>query len=127
MLINRQRELPVFFTLYLSAVCITFFFDPFHFLFLCRWLETLSRLRDEESEVMKNVPGWKPGTWYGEPIYFTLPQDKWWDPTDQEIYAQSRWTDKINHFWFNRMEGTSAPHWYDKYIPEIIKDWQKIA
>lgn len=28
---------------------------------------------------MKNVPGWKTGTWYGEPVYFTL-GDKWWDP-----------------------------------------------
>lgn len=28
---------------------------------------------------MKDVPGWKTGTWYGEPIYFTL-GDKWWEP-----------------------------------------------
>lgn len=28
---------------------------------------------------MKDVPGWKTGTWYGEPVYFTL-GDKWWDP-----------------------------------------------
>lgn len=29
---------------------------------------------------MKDVPGWVTGTWYGEPVYFTL-GEKWWDPT----------------------------------------------
>ncbi|KAJ1374698.1 hypothetical protein KIN20_037448 [Parelaphostrongylus tenuis] len=37
---------------------------------------------------MKGVPGWKTGTWYGEPVYFTL-GDKWWDPEAYEIYAHS--------------------------------------
>lgn len=32
-----------------------------------------------EKDLMKNVPGWKAGTWYGEPIYFTL-GDNWIEP-----------------------------------------------
>lgn len=33
-----------------------------------------------EKELMKDVPGWKVGTWYGEPVYFTLGED-WIEPT----------------------------------------------
>lgn len=44
------------------------------------WLRLLKKNRDLENEVMKDVPGWKTGTWYGEPVYFTL-GDKWWDPS----------------------------------------------
>lgn len=32
-------------------------------------------LRDEERELMKDHPGWKHATLYGEPIYKTLPKD----------------------------------------------------
>ena len=44
-----------------------------------RVLRLVKRNRDLENELMKDVPGWKTGTWYGEPIYFTL-HDKWIEP-----------------------------------------------
>jgi len=33
------------------------------------YLKQLRANRDEENELMKNVPGWVTGTWYGEPVY----------------------------------------------------------
>lgn len=39
---------------------------------------------------MKNVKGWKVGTYYGEPIFHTLPEDHWWLPKIQEYYIHSR-------------------------------------
>lgn len=35
-------------------------------------LKHIRRCRDEESEVMKNVPGWKTGTLWGEPVYHNV-------------------------------------------------------
>lgn len=40
-----------------------------------KFLLHLRNLREEEKELMKNVPGWKYGTLYGEPIFKTLPKD----------------------------------------------------
>lgn len=51
----------------------------FHFSF--RWLRHVRKNRELENEIMKDVPGWVTGTWYGEPVYFTL-GEKWWDPTE---------------------------------------------
>ena len=36
---------------------------------------------------MANVEGWEVGTYYGEPIYKTVPQEKFVDPVVQEFYA----------------------------------------
>jgi len=33
------------------------------------YLKQLRANREEEEELMKNVPGWKTGTWFGEPVY----------------------------------------------------------
>ncbi|XP_017777945.1 PREDICTED: NADH dehydrogenase [ubiquinone] 1 alpha subcomplex subunit 13 [Nicrophorus vespilloides] len=55
------------------------------------FLKQLIRNRDEEADLMKNVPGWEVGTWYGEPIYKTtkiLPM-----PTMQEYYIHSNVND----------------------------------
>ncbi|KAF7635281.1 C34b2.8 [Meloidogyne graminicola] len=35
-------------------------------------LRIMKKNRELEKDLMKEVPGWKVGTWYGEPIYFTL-------------------------------------------------------
>lgn len=51
------------------------------------YLKQLRRNRDEEAKLMANVEGWKVGTWYGEPIFKTLPKDKWLDPSAEEFYA----------------------------------------
>lgn len=39
-----------------------------------RFLQHMRNQRDFERELMKDVPGWKVGTLYGEKIYKTLPQ-----------------------------------------------------
>jgi NADH dehydrogenase (ubiquinone) 1 alpha subcomplex subunit 13 len=54
----------------------------------CRFLKQLRRNRDEEAKLMANVPGWEVGTWYGEPIYKTLPPDTLVAPNIYEFYAQ---------------------------------------
>lgn len=44
------------------------------------FLKQLRINRDEEAKLMKNVPGWEVGTWYGEPIFKTLPKDELIEP-----------------------------------------------
>lgn len=76
------------------------------------FLRQLRRNRDEEAELMKNVPGWEVrasqtndgcllyilflylcqvGTWYGEPIFKTLPEDTLVTPIFKEFYAHADW------------------------------------
>lgn len=52
------------------------------------FLKQLRLNRDEEARLMKNVPGWKVGTWYGEPIFKTIPKDTLHEP---------RWIDFCAH------------------------------
>lgn len=40
-----------------------------------KFLSHLYNLREDERELMKDHPGWKVGTLYGEPIFKTLPKD----------------------------------------------------
>lgn len=49
------------------------------------YLKQLRRNRDEERELMKNVEGWKVGTWYGEPIYRLQKED---DPMFRPLFAE---------------------------------------
>lgn len=53
------------------------------------YLKQLRRNRDEEATLMANVPGWKVGTWYGEPIYKTKSADQFFDPTFKEFYVHT--------------------------------------
>uniref|UniRef100_A0A0N5C8A5 NADH dehydrogenase [ubiquinone] 1 alpha subcomplex subunit 13 n=1 Tax=Strongyloides papillosus TaxID=174720 RepID=A0A0N5C8A5_STREA len=86
------------------------------------WLRVLKKNRDLENEIMKDVPGWKTGTWYGEPVYFTL-GDKWWDPSIIEAYAHSDPSDmNTETFWSHHAEYT-APKFYDKYLPKWLLDY----
>lgn len=58
------------------------------------YLKQLRRNRDEERELMKNVEGWKVGTWYGEPIYKTgKPDDPLFQPTLYEYYIHAPYKD----------------------------------
>ncbi|VDM42363.1 unnamed protein product [Toxocara canis] len=83
------------------------------------WLRLLKKNRDLENEVMKDVPGWKTGTWYGEPVYFTL-GDKWWDPSMDEVFAHSEHhTLMKEHMWRHHSE-YAAPKFYDRWIPKFI-------
>ncbi len=57
----------------------------------------IRRNRDEENALMKNVPGWKTGTWFGEPVFKTNANfDKWVWPRFQDIYAHTRERDLTN-------------------------------
>lgn len=53
------------------------------------YLKQLRRNRDSEAELMVNVEGWKVGTWYGEPIYKTKPDDYLVEPRMYEYYVHS--------------------------------------
>lgn len=60
----------------------------------------MRRNRDEENELMKDVPGWVTGTWFGEPLYKTNPNfDKWIQPTFVETYAHTRSRDMNRHMY----------------------------
>lgn len=62
----------------------------------------LRRNRDEENELMKDVPGWVTGTWFGETIFKTNPNlDKWIEPTVIEAYSHVRPRD-TSKFYFDR-------------------------
>ncbi|CAG9768858.1 unnamed protein product [Ceutorhynchus assimilis] len=57
------------------------------------FLKQLRRNRDEERELMKNVPGWKVGTWYGEPVFVGPEADKFHNPSISEYYVHSSYKD----------------------------------
>lgn len=41
-----------------------------------KFLIHLKNLREEEKELMKDVPGWKLGTLFGEPVFKTIPKNE---------------------------------------------------
>ncbi|KAL1490803.1 hypothetical protein ABEB36_013437 [Hypothenemus hampei] len=53
------------------------------------FLKQLRINREEERELMKNVPDWKVGTWYGEPIYLGADKNTYFKPDIAEFYAHS--------------------------------------
>lgn len=63
------------------------------------YLKQVRRNRDEEARLMANVPGWKVGTWYGEPIYKTIPKDKFINPSFYEFYGHT-----ANKYFLERAE-----------------------
>lgn len=42
---------------------------------------------------MANVEGWEVGTWYGEPVFKTLPKDKLVEPMFKEFYVHAPYKD----------------------------------
>ncbi|XP_049871553.1 NADH dehydrogenase [ubiquinone] 1 alpha subcomplex subunit 13 [Pectinophora gossypiella] len=53
------------------------------------YLKQLRKNRDAEAELMKDVPGWEVGTFYGERVYKLLPPDTLVEPIFHEYYAHS--------------------------------------
>lgn len=53
------------------------------------YLKQLRRNRDEEADLMKNVKGWEVGTYYGDSIYKTLPDDFLIQPDYFEYYVHA--------------------------------------
>jgi NADH dehydrogenase (ubiquinone) 1 alpha subcomplex subunit 13 len=88
------------------------------------WLKLLKSWRSQETELMKDVPGWKTGTYYGEPTYLTTePNGQWRDPDFNDIKALGSSTDiddfESYHWTINSRAG---PKWYDKYLPTWVND-----
>ncbi|GIX73154.1 complex I-B16.6 [Caerostris darwini] len=52
------------------------------------FLKQLNKNREEEKDLMKNVPDWEVGTWYGEPIFKTV-GDRMVSPHSLEYYAHA--------------------------------------
>lgn len=57
------------------------------------FLKQLNRNREEEGRLMANVEGWEVGTWYGEPVFKTLPKDKLVEPMFKEFYVHAPYKD----------------------------------
>ncbi|XP_049938233.1 NADH dehydrogenase [ubiquinone] 1 alpha subcomplex subunit 13 [Schistocerca serialis cubense] len=62
------------------------------------YLKQLRRNRDEEASLMSKVEGWEVGTYYGEPVYKSLPKDTLVDPMYQEYYAHSSYGDAVRRY-----------------------------
>lgn len=56
----------------------------------CRYLKQLRKNRDEEAELMKNYPNWVVGSYFGEPVFRTLPDNYLVDPNINEYYIHTR-------------------------------------
>ena len=62
----------------------------FLFFSLNSYLKRLRANRDEENELMKDVPGWKTGTLYGQPVYHNV-RDRFIEPSHKEFLAHISW------------------------------------
>merc|ERR1711915_160506 len=51
------------------------------------FLKQLRQNRTEEEKLMSGVEGWEVGTYYGEPVYKTVPKEKFLDPCIAEYFA----------------------------------------
>ncbi|XP_065333220.1 NADH dehydrogenase [ubiquinone] 1 alpha subcomplex subunit 13 [Cloeon dipterum] len=63
-------------------------------------LKQLRRNRDEEAKLMADVPGWEVGTYYGEKVYKSLPEDAWVEPHSREFYAHASERDYRRRLFF---------------------------
>ncbi|CAK9820153.1 NADH dehydrogenase [ubiquinone] 1 alpha subcomplex subunit 13 [Anthophora quadrimaculata] len=50
-------------------------------------LKYLKQLHQLEEDIMKDFPLWETGTFLGEPVYKTLPEDTYVEPNAAELYA----------------------------------------
>jgi len=63
-----------------------------------KFLKVLKRNRIDEEYIMKGVPGWTPGTFFGEPIYKTAPPNLLQTPFVNEFMMgrpRTEWTSKV--------------------------------
>ena len=54
------------------------------------YLRQLRKNRDYEAELMKDVPGWEVGTWFGQKVYKTTPDNELDRVSKLEFYAGAR-------------------------------------
>lgn len=70
------------------------------FLF-CRYLTQLRKNRDEENELMKNVPGWETGKLNGEPVYHNV-NDRFPVVHPEAYYAHNKWGAMYDRYYERR-------------------------
>lgn len=58
-----------------------------------RFLKQLRANRDEENELMKDVPNWKTGTLWGEPVYHNI-ANRFIMPSSEEFFAHCSYRQK---------------------------------
>ncbi|CAG7719131.1 unnamed protein product [Allacma fusca] len=61
------------------------------------YLKVIRKNRDLETELMKDVPGWEVGTYYGDKIYWTRPDNEWHDITTNEYFVHAYKSDLNYH------------------------------
>ncbi|XP_065224479.1 NADH dehydrogenase [ubiquinone] 1 alpha subcomplex subunit 13 [Planococcus citri] len=64
------------------------------------YLRQLRKNREDEAELMKNVPGWEVGKLYSEPVYKTIPEDEYIRPSVTEYYTHTRLRYLFDYFGF---------------------------
>lgn len=73
----------------------------FCYSYVRRYLKEIRRNRDEEAELMKNVPDWEVGKLYNEKIFRSLPPEQLVDPDINEFYAHTRFLFMSEYFHFD--------------------------
>lgn len=66
-----------------------------------RFLKQLRDNREEENELMKNVPGWETGKWQGEPVYHNK-AGRFPQVHPEEYYAHNRWAEMYDRVFEKR-------------------------
>lgn len=66
------------------------------------FLKQLHKLREDEAELMKNKPGWVPGTLFGEKIFLTEPEDQVPNLTLEDYYVHRHPHEMFNWVWADR-------------------------
>ena len=62
-------------------------------------LKQMRLVRDEEADLMKNIPSWEVGTFFGEPVYHSIPKDEYVKPSLEELVAHSNVKDYEAHIY----------------------------
>merc|ERR1711890_77465 len=72
------------------------------------YLKEIYKNREEERELMKNVPNWKVGHWYDVPIYKSCPPDTWQSPNMDEYYVHAPRKAAFDRHWFGIGSNSTA-------------------
>ena len=65
------------------------------------YLTQIRKNRDEENELMKNVPGWETGKIDGEPVYHNI-NSRFPVVHPEAYYAHSKWAKMYDRYYENR-------------------------
>lgn len=69
-----------------------FLIFPFYFSMMRHWRKN----RDYENDLMKDVPGWKTGMLYDEPLYYNI-RGRYMRPSHIEYFAHNSFLTEYNH------------------------------